>query len=253
MAIDEALSAAFGHETPAYNRYRDAATLDNGPHTMRIEPAWGRGGALNDAARDAQDAVEARQYLAEGKQQSIALLRQAINTLEDEIADQEPSAPPNSLRDVGHSRNLSKVFVVHGHDPSAREEVGRFLDRIGLEAVILQEKPDRGQTVIEKFESNANEVRFAVVLLTPDDVGGAVVEPAQSARARQNVIFELGYFVGKLGRGRACLLRKGNVEIPSDLAGVIYTELDPAGGWKLRLATELKEAGLVFDASKLIG
>ena len=89
-------------------------------------------------------------------------------------------------------------------------------------------------------------------LLTPDDFGSPTsAPPAQSSRARQNVIFELGYFAGKLGRGRACLLRKGQVEIPSDLYGVIYTDMDASDGWKLKLVRELKAAGLKFDANKV--
>jgi hypothetical protein len=112
-------------------------------------------------------------------------------------------------------------------------------------------QPDQGLTIIEKFEAYANQVAFAVVLLTPDDVGGAALAPSQASRARQNVIFELGYFAGKLGRGRACLLRKGDVEIPSDLYGVIYTNMDADEGWKLKLAKELKAAGLKFDGDKV--
>jgi hypothetical protein len=85
--IDEALAAAFGHGTSAYNRYREAVTLDHGPHVMRMGPAFGRGPHID---YDAREAHEARQYLGDGKVQSIALLRQAISTLEDQIADQEP-------------------------------------------------------------------------------------------------------------------------------------------------------------------
>jgi predicted nucleotide-binding protein len=142
------------------------------------------------------------------------------------------------------------VFVVHGHDEAAHQAVARFLEQLGLEAIILKEQPDQGRTIIEKFEDIAREVGVAVVLLTPDDlvVAGA---NAQASRARQNVIFELGYFVGRLGRGRACLLRKGEVEIPSDLYGVIYSELDAGGGWKMKLCQELKAAGLPFDANRL--
>lgn len=144
----------------------------------------------------------------------------------------------------------NKVFIVHGHDDGAKHMLARFLNRLGLESIVLQEQPDRGRTIIEKFEQSA-EVGYAVVLLTPDDVGASVKTDAPSARARQNVIFELGYFAGKLGRGRVCLLRKGDVEIPSDLFGVVYTELDPHEGWQKRLVMEMKEAGLEFDASKL--
>lgn len=178
------------------------------------------------------------------------MLKQAIKVLEEEIADQEyesSSTPP-----VQPSKNLSrKVFVVHGHDHGARDAVARFLEKIELNAIILQEQPDQGLTIIEKFENYAAQVGFAVVLLTPDDLGGVVSGSAQATRARQNVIFELGFFVGKLGRGRACLLRKGDIEIPSDLYGVIYTDLDAAEGWKLKLVKELKAAGLSFDANKV--
>ena len=163
----------------------------------------------------------------------------------------------HDLATAGHLVNLnkehrSKVFVVHGHDEGASEGVARFLEKIGLDAIVLREQPDRGRTVIEKFEACARKVGFAVVLLTPDDLGGAASTADQMARARQNVIFELGYFAGSLGRGRACLLRKGQVEIPSDLFGVIYTDFDhPSEGWKVKLARELKAAEFDFDDAKV--
>jgi hypothetical protein len=149
-----------------------------------------------------------------------------------------------------NSASSNKVFIVHGHDDASRHMLANFLTKLGLESIVLQEQPDRGRTIIEKFEQTS-EVGYAVVLLTPDDVGSAVQTNLPLARARQNVIFELGYFAGKLGRGRVCLLKKGDVEIPSDLFGVVYTELDPHDGWKMRLVREMKEAGLEFDASKL--
>jgi predicted nucleotide-binding protein len=247
-AIDEALAAAFGHGTAAYQRYSRAATLDHGPHIARHGPDWG---GVRDY--DAQDASEARQYFIEGKEQSIVLLRQAIRTLEDEIAEQEQLARPvvQSVPARAPPHSNRKIFVVHGHDEGALQATARFLEQLELEAIILREQPDQGRTTIEKFENCASEVGFAVVLLTPDDLAGPVAEPASASRARQNVVFELGYFVGKLGRGRACLLRKGEVEIPSDLYGVIYTEMDAADGWKLRLVRELKAAGLDFDANRM--
>lgn len=245
-AITDTLGAAFGHGTPRFNLYKDAADLDKGPHMARSDPM------LSNAQYDAEDAIEAREYLAEGKKRSVQLLQGAIRSLEDEIADQEHRAEagpaPPAVAPVSHAR---KVFVVHGHDEAAREAMARFLEKIELEAIILQEQPDQGLTIIEKFETYAGQVGFAVVLLTPDDPGGPASAPAPANRARQNVIFELGYFVGKLGRGRACLLRKGEVEIPSDLYGVIYTEMDAAEGWKLKLVRELKAANLHFDANKV--
>ena len=237
-SIEEALASAFGNGTPAYNRFSSASSLDNDPRVLRSEwdrpslPSW-----------EAQDAYDARKFLAEGKLKSIAMLQQAIKTLEHDISDQEQTASSNQQQTS--NSHPQKVFVVHGHDNAALQTVARFLEQLKLEAIILSEQPNQGLTIIEKFEKHATEVGFAVVLLTPDDV-------AESAfRARQNVIFELGFFVGRLGRGRAAILRRGSVEIPSDLYGVIYTDLDASDGWKLSLAKELKAAAIDFDANRI--
>ncbi|GHD21400.1 TIR domain-containing protein [Tianweitania populi] len=143
-----------------------------------------------------------------------------------------------------------KIFVVHGHDGEAREAVARFIEKLGLEAIILHEQANQGRTVIEKVEANA-DVGFAVVLLTPDDTGskkGSEPEP----RARQNVLLELGYFLGKLGRSRVCALKRGELEIPSDFAGVVWEAMDQGNGWKASLARELQAAGYVIDWNKVM-
>jgi predicted nucleotide-binding protein len=145
-----------------------------------------------------------------------------------------------------------KVFVVHGHDNAAKETVARFLEHLGLEAVILHEKPNEGRTVIEKFERHA-DVGFAVVLLTPDDTGAPATRPSFfKPRARQNVVLELGYFLGHLGRSRVCALYKEGVEIPSDYRGVIYVEFDDKGAWRRSLAQELTNAGLKISLDALL-
>ena len=143
-----------------------------------------------------------------------------------------------------------KVFVVHGHDDGALQALARFLEKLGLEPIILKERPNQGQTIIEKFENSARDVGFAIVLLTPDDAARA--GGSETLRARQNVVFELGFFAGALGRGRVCLLRKGDVEMPSDLFGVIYTAMDDAGGWRAELVKELKAAKLEVDANRML-
>lgn len=140
-----------------------------------------------------------------------------------------------------------KVFIVHGHDGEAREMVARFLTVIGLEPIILHEQANKGRTVIEKVEVNS-DVGFAVILLTPDDEGRAKRgNELLRDRARQNVLLELGYFLGKLGREKVCALKKGEVDIPSDFAGVVWEMMDDAGGWKQRLARELEAAGHTID------
>lgn len=147
-----------------------------------------------------------------------------------------------------------KVFVVHGHDNEAKQGTVRFLQKIGLQPVILHEQASSGRTVIEKFETYSSDIAFAVVLLTPDDVGAVATATTNfNPRARQNVIMELGYFMGRLGRVRVCALHKGGVELPSDYQGVLYIEMDSSGAWKSKLAQELVQAKLPIDLNGLLG
>lgn len=145
----------------------------------------------------------------------------------------------------------SKVFIVHGHDGEARETVARFLSTIGFEPVILNEQANQGRTIIEKVEANA-DVGFAVVLLTPDDMGRAKSATDLEPRARQNVLLELGYFMAKLGRNKVCALRRGEVSIPSDFAGVVWEAMDDSGGWRQKLGRELQAAGHAVDWNKVM-
>ena len=135
----------------------------------------------------------------------------------------DPAATPKGEFEQPSNRaaDTKKVFLVHGHDISAKESVARFLEKLQLTPVILHEQANEGRTIIEKFEAYA-DVGYAVVLLTPDDVGATSSSPEKLAgRARQNVILELGYFTGKLGRRRVCGLFKPGVEVPSDFHGVL--------------------------------
>lgn len=149
--------------------------------------------------------------------------------------------------------NNKKVFVVHGHDEGVREAVARFLERIGLEPIILHERPNKGRTIIEKFHEEAEDIGFAVILMTPDDHGSKVGGSDTKPRARQNVVFELGFFIGVLGRERVAALVKGEIERPTDFDGVVYIDLDNAGGWKMSLGRELQAAGVEIDISKIAG
>lgn len=142
----------------------------------------------------------------------------------------------------------SEIFIVHGRDAGAKDEVARFVEKLRLKPIILAEVPSKGMTIIEKFEAHAG-VGYAIVLLTADDSGALKGEETQP-RARQNVIFELGFFIGKLGRKRVCALTRGGPEIPSDYAGVVYIPLDSSGSWKMPLIGELKAAGLDVDANR---
>ena len=153
-----------------------------------------------------------------------------------------------AVESTNQSANQHDVFVIHGRDNEIKETVARFLGGLHLNPIILHEQPSQGRTIIEKFEDHAHAA-FAVALLTPDDVGRLESEGAElKRRARQNVIFEFGYFVGRIGRERVCAIIKGDVELPSDYDGVVYVPIEDTG-WKLTLVREMKAAGLDIDAN----
>ncbi len=145
----------------------------------------------------------------------------------------------------------NSVFVVHGHNADVKNQVARFLERIGLKVVILHEQADQGKTIIEKFEYYANFCSFAIVLLTADDMGYPKNKSKEvKPRARQNVILELGYFLAKFGRSRVCALLERNVDLPSDYQGMLWKSLED-GSWEFQLAKEIKAAGIAVDLNKL--
>jgi predicted nucleotide-binding protein len=186
-------------------------------------------------------------WISKGRQvgmlEGLGAYRSEGDGLQNTVASPGAVAVPISKR----------VFVVHGHDHGTKETVARYLERLGLEAVILHEKPSESRTVIEKIEA-FSDVGFAVVLLTADDVGAAKAEAVSlKPRARQNVILELGYFLGKLRRSRVCALYEPGVEIPSDYSGVLFIELDHKGAWRTQLAQELSNARLPINVAGLLG
>ncbi len=145
----------------------------------------------------------------------------------------------------------NKIFIVHGHNNEIKQTVARTITQLKLEPIILHELPEQGRTIIEKFEQNSSDVNFAIILLTADDEGKAKTESDDKPRARQNVVFEMGYFIGKLGRERVFLLLENGVQKPGDLDGIIYIPIDSADGWKLKLVRELKVAGYRVTADDL--
>lgn len=187
-----------------------------------------------------------------GLESARVLLESMIEEIEEywEEETQTPTLPGGRERErIAVKADTKKVFIIHGRDNEAKEAVARFLERLDLEPVILHEQPNEGRTIIEKFEEHA-QAAFAVVLLTPDDAGALESEKDKlKPRARQNVIFEFGYFIGRLGRKRVCALTKGDLEMPSDYDGVLYVPLDADGAWRMRLVKELKAAGLNVDAN----
>lgn len=153
--------------------------------------------------------------------------------------------------EVTKAEMCKDVFIVHGHNNEIKEAVARTLQKLDLNPIILHEQANSGKTIIEKFEKHSN-VGFAIVLLTDDDLGKSKKDELDNARARQNVILEMGYFIGKLGRDKVCPLYSKGVELPSDLYGLLYIELDSSAHWQISIAKELKAAGYSIDLNKLI-
>lgn len=148
------------------------------------------------------------------------------------------------------ARNKRKVFIVHGRDNAVKQEVSRFIEKLGLEAIILHEQVSAGMTIIEKIAHYSNDADFALVLYTACDYGCGVDEfdmPPKN-RARQNVVFEHGYLMAKLGRENVCSLVKGDIEKPNDISGVVYVSLDPNGAWKNEVAKELRACGYAINS-----
>ena len=169
-----------------------------------------------------------------------------------EQADQAvptPAGPP--APDVDPVDPSGPIFLVHGHDDGLLHLAVRVLVQgTGRQVIVLHEQANSGQTLLEKFESHAASAAYAVVLLTADDVGAARGDEL-SPRGRQNVIFELGFFFGKLGRHRVAVLLAPEVEQPSDITGIVYIDLDPAGAWKYQLARELTAAWIEVDLARI--
>ena len=145
-----------------------------------------------------------------------------------------------------------RVFIVHGHDDLLKESVARLVEKIGLEAVILHEQPNGGKTIIGKLGEQADMVGYAIILYTPCDEGRKKGSRNSKPRARQNVVFEHGLFMGKLGARRVCALWKNEVEMPSDAQGILYIEVkDGSNDWMYQVAKELKNAGYDVDLNKI--
>jgi len=163
------------------------------------------------------------------------------------------SVAQNNLQRASTFTISKKVFIVHGRNTEIKETVSRFLEKLGLEPIILHEQPNAGKTIIEKFLEYA-DVSFAIILMTPDDTGGLIGESFenQKPRARQNVILELGFFLGRIGRERTCIIFDQSVEVSSDYDGVLYVPFDNEGAWQLKLAKEMKNAQLPFDMNALL-
>ncbi len=179
--------------------------------------------------------------------------RSAINLI-DTIIEELSLFSNSGSSNLQGSKNLdySKVFIVHGHDDGAIDKVARFVGKLGFEAIILQEQSSSGDTIIEKI-IRYSDVGFGIVLYTECDIGGVKADPQTlNPRARQNVVFEHGFLIGKIGRDNVVALVKGNVEKPNDISGVVYISLDESDGWKVSLVKEMMASGYNVDMNKFL-
>ena len=171
-----------------------------------------------------------------------------------DITDEIISSFGNQGNDskLSAAQDMKKVFIVHGRDELVKIDVARFLEKMGISPIILHEQANQGKTIIEKIEENSN-VGYGIVLYTPCDEGRLAdcEENNLKPRARQNVVFEHGYLIGKLGRDRVCALMKDEVEYPNDISGILYIKYQNNDAWMLELAKELKQAGYCIDLNKL--
>lgn len=176
-----------------------------------------------------------------GLNTTIAILKTYLEDLQEkEETVQQPKAESH--------KDLSKIFIVHGHDGELKQSVARIIDSQSIKPIILSEQANRGRTIIEKFEENS-DVGCAICLFTADDIGRAKSEEDDKTRARQNVVFEAGYFMGKLGRDHIVIIAESGIEMPSDLGGVVYTDKT---SWQIELLKELKAMGYKVSADKLL-
>lgn len=150
------------------------------------------------------------------------------------------------------TRSKTEVFIVHGHDEAAKTKTARFIEKLGLTPIILHEQASGSKTVIEKIEAYSN-VGFGIVLYTACDIGAKKEEnPDLKNRARQNVVFEHGFLIGKIGRENVCALVKDDIETPNDISGVVYVKMDNEDAWQLKIARELRNSGYEIDMNKVI-
>lgn len=190
--------------------------------------------------------------IAKFKEVNLKIISEAIDEHnKKDFPKKENKSVKQKPQSSKSENNTKEIFIVHGHNDEIKHNVARVIEKLKLTPIILNEQSNEGLTIIEKFEKYSN-VSFAVVLLTYDDFGNSKSNSKNNKRARQNVILELGYFIAKLGRQNVLPLYEDEVELPSDISGVLYTKIDNSENWKFRLVKELKTAGFNVDANDIL-
>jgi len=169
--------------------------------------------------------------------------RDILKQIRDYLSEPNKTKEVSTIKRIGAKR----VFIIHGHDELLKKEVQLLLINAELDSVVLHEQPDKGRNILDKLIEESQDACYVIALLSPDDslANGQL-------RARQNVIFEIGYFLGKLGKQNIRLLVKDNIEIPSDLQGILYEPFDKSGAWKTKILKEIAAVGILFNLAKAI-
>ena len=238
-----------------YNRHLLTRMFDSGKNSaeyLRVIEEVANSHYLNPALITAigylRQKIEAGMEILTQLTERLDLYQEPLDASEVYLTKEQASRParPKTLVSQTHPKpsvSGNRVFIVHGHDEGMKQAVARLVEKLGLEPIILHEQPSAGRTVIEKLEEHSN-VEYVIVLLSPDDLGAAKLTPRElRPRPRQNVVFEMGFFVGRLNRRSVCAIVKDEVEIHSDIQGLVYIPMDDKGGWQIYLAKELKKAG----------
>ena len=182
-------------------------------------------------------------FFDNSKSRSEALFQSMLREIK-EYWDHEKSPLTTEFND-------KDIFIVHGHDMGKLDTLARFIDHLNLNPIVLHEQPNTGFTIIEKLEKYS-KVSYAIILMTPDDIRSDAEKNEFHKCARQNVILELGFFMGMLERKNTCAIYIEGVELPSDYLGMVYIPFDEKGAWKMKLAKELKSAGFNIDLNNIL-
>jgi predicted nucleotide-binding protein len=204
-----------------YDLYRTVAERGEKGYNLAANLTHRRNGTIDDAIYNFND-----QFL------------EYFQTVLEEIINANPEIESTNTEKV----KGNTVFIIHGHDNELKMELQLLLERAGVNNLVLHEQADKGRTIIDKLVQESVNSNYAIALLSPDDKLESGI-----SRARQNVILEIGYFMGKLGKERVRILKKGDIEIPSDLQGVLYENYDKSGAWKVKICKELMAVGIFVD------
>ncbi len=209
-------------KTLVYSLYRAVAEEGEEGYGVASDLMYSSGGNFNTS-------------IAEFNEQFIEYFAQVLQEIVNANPELDSTDKPDRVKG-------NAVFIIHGHDDGLKTDVQLLLTRAGVNNIVLHEQPDKGRTIIDKLVEESSSSNYAIALLSPDDK----LENGQT-RARQNVILEVGYFMGKLGKERVRILRKGETEIPSDLQGILYENHDLSGAWKIKICKELMAVGIFVD------